>query len=300
MNETHAKLFHDLAGYYSKGGMPIFGAYPIKDSAGSTPPYFVQAGVAMMKHDLVDMDSAYDFLDGMEAGDYLADDYLPDGTRLAKFAGQLCYLSLGEGRTKNPAASRYFDNIKKQAHGSILGHVNYTFLIYGVDRAFTHELVRHCAGTQPSQVSTRYVDKVRYVERPEYQTDPAAHQRFLWRIENNAREYAVEAEALHNRLVKEDWYVTLARTEQRKIVRQVARSVLNHEVEAPILFTVNGRSIRHIAEQRASKHADRQIREVALRMFLCASMVDPILFEDYSIVRLPDGTAEISTPYRKV
>ena len=47
-----------------------------------------------------------------------------DGERLAEFAGRLCYMS-----QHNPAkreTREYLENIKKQGHGSVLEHANYT------------------------------------------------------------------------------------------------------------------------------------------------------------------------------
>ena len=67
-----------------------------------------------------------------------------DGERLAEFAGRLCYMS-----QKNPAKRNtrdYLENIKKQGHGSVLEHANYSILLEGVSRSLTHELVRHRAG----------------------------------------------------------------------------------------------------------------------------------------------------------
>ncbi len=67
-----------------------------------------------------------------------------DGERLAEFAGRLCYMS-----QKNPAnrtTRDYLENIKKQGHGSVLEHANYSLLLEGVSRSLTHELVRHRAG----------------------------------------------------------------------------------------------------------------------------------------------------------
>ena len=67
-----------------------------------------------------------------------------DGERLAEFAGRICYMS-----QHNPAqrtTADYLENIKKQGHGSVLEHANYTLLLEGVSRSLTHELVRHRAG----------------------------------------------------------------------------------------------------------------------------------------------------------
>lgn len=67
-----------------------------------------------------------------------------DGERLAEFAGRLCYMS-----QRNPASRTtrdYLENIKKQGHGSVLEHANYSLLLEGISRSLTHELVRHRAG----------------------------------------------------------------------------------------------------------------------------------------------------------
>ena len=80
-----------------------------------------------------------------------------DGERLAEFAGRLCYMS-----QKNPAnrtTRDYLENIKKQGHGSVLEHANYSLLLEGISRSLTHELVRHRAGFAYSQLSQRYVDE---------------------------------------------------------------------------------------------------------------------------------------------
>ncbi|HEU4566288.1 MAG TPA: FAD-dependent thymidylate synthase [Gemmatimonadaceae bacterium] len=67
-----------------------------------------------------------------------------DGERLAEFAGRLCYMS-----QHNPAkrsTREYLENIKRQGHGSVLEHANYSVLVEGVSRSLTHELIRHRAG----------------------------------------------------------------------------------------------------------------------------------------------------------
>jgi len=80
-----------------------------------------------------------------------------DGERLAEFAGRLCYMS--QHNPANRSTRDYLENIKKQGHGSVLEHANYSLLLEGVSRSLTHELVRHRAGFAYSQLSQRYVDE---------------------------------------------------------------------------------------------------------------------------------------------
>ena len=96
-----------------------------------------------------------------------------DGERLSEFAGRLCYMSQG-----NPASRptrEYLENIKKQGHGSVLEHANYSILLEGISRSLTHELVRHRAGFAYSQLSQRYVDESQaaFVVPPAVAGDPA-------------------------------------------------------------------------------------------------------------------------------
>jgi len=83
-------------------------------------------------------------------------------------------------------------------------------------------------------------------------------------------------------------------------VQQCARSVLPNETEAPIVVTGNGRSWRHVIEMRADAHAETEIRELAVRVFLCLRQTDSVLFSDYTVEQLPDGTYTVKTEFRKV
>jgi thymidylate synthase (FAD) len=89
------------------------------------------------------------------------------------------------------------------------------------------------------------------------------------------------------------------KTDARKKVQQTARSLLPNETEAPMVFTGNVRALRHIIEMRANAHAESEIRNLAVRLFLCLVTADPILFGDYVLDTLPDGTHTVSTEHRK-
>ncbi|HEX9017492.1 MAG TPA: FAD-dependent thymidylate synthase, partial [Chloroflexota bacterium] len=64
---------------------------------------------------------------------------------LTEMAGRVCYMSFGskQGRRSN---SEYMSNIIDSGHGSVLEHGVWNFIIAGVSRTFTHELIRHRAG----------------------------------------------------------------------------------------------------------------------------------------------------------
>jgi thymidylate synthase (FAD) len=166
-----------------------------------------------------------------------------------------------------------------------------------------HNFIANGIVTHNSQLSQRFVSgrMLRFVERPEYQEDEQFHAQFLERIERAAAEYA----ALTNRLLEMQQSGTKiltaeAKTDLRKKVQQCARSVLPNETEAPIVVTGNARAWRHIIEMRASAHAEIEIRELAVRAFLCLQRTDPVLFGDYTLEQIPDGTYIVRTEFEKV
>ena len=264
-------------------------------------PYLQAPGVAMISVPCVSLKGAEDFLLGFDTelgfGDYLNDPiHLSNGMQLVKFAGQLCYMSFNEERTWNKEAGKYLENIKKQGHGSVLEHANSSFLLWGVSRSFTHELVRHRAGFAYSQVSQRYVDgkKLRFVERPEFQNDPALHSTFERWIDGAASEYDIRAELL--KAAMRDELATMSARDRRKAVNQAARSCLPNEAEAPIVVTGNVRAWRHFLNMRGSKHAEPEIRRVANYILKCFKAFEPTLWEDFTV----NSEGIIETPYPKV
>lgn len=287
-------------------GFPSVPAPVAATEAGT--PYLRGPGVSLLARPEVNVSNLADFLAGfapeLHFSEYLDDPTpLPAAAQLCKAAGQLCYMSFAPRRTKNIDANRYFDNIKSSGHGSVLEHAAFTCLLYGISRSVTHELVRHRAGWSFSQVSQRYVSGrvLRFVERPEYRDDADLHASFERRIDAAAAEYdRIARRLLEKQQAGSELLSGEARTDLRKKVQQAARSVLPNETEAPIVATANARAWRHFFEMRASPHAEVEIREAAFRAYLVLSSAEPILFGDYSVTELPDGTHGVETRYPKV
>ena len=146
--------------------------------------YLKDAGVVLLAQSIPNYAGLNKFLQGFDKNlnfsDYLKDKVkLDPAISLTKFAGQTCYMSFSPKRTLNKDADRYLTNIISSGHGSVLEHANFTFLLYGISRSLTHELVRHRAGMAYSQESQRYVGGpvLRFVERPEFQKDKILHKK---------------------------------------------------------------------------------------------------------------------------
>ena len=303
-DRTLEELFAELGGEINSGFPAI---HPPVSHTASGVAYLRSPGVALISKPQTSIAGLAGFLEGFdpELGfpAYLDDPTeLPGSSQLAKTAGQLCYASFGERRTTNENAAAYFERLTGAGHGSVLEHANFSFLLYGISRSVTHELVRHRAGTGFSQISQRYVSGavLRFVERPEYQDDEELHRLFEQRVDAAASGYEEMAERLLQRQESGAGLLSAEhRTDARKKVQQTARSLLPNETEAPMVFTGNVRALRHIVEMRADAHAESEIRALALRLFACLAAVDPILFGDYRVVELDDGTLTVTTEHRK-
>jgi len=301
--ERIAELFGELSGEVVDGFPSIHS--PVYHTKAGTS-YLKAPGVVMLAKPQTNVSGLGGFLKGYDYSlgfpAYIEDPTrLPDSSQLCKTAGQLCYASFGPRRTTNENAAAYFERLTSAGHGSVLEHASFSFLLYGISRSVTHELVRH-RHLNFSQISQRYVSGsvLRFVERSEYAEDPELHRLFEERADQAAEEY----EAMAGRLLeRQERGVALLdaeyKTDARKKVQQTARSLLPNETEAPMVCTGNVRALRHVVEMRADEHAESEIRNLTVRMFLCLATADPILFGDYRLQSLPDGTYEVTTEHRK-
>ncbi len=217
------------------------------------------------------------------------------GEYLAEAAGRLCYMSFAKPR---PGGNKvYLGHILEVGHGSVLEHAVWNFIFTGISRTLTHELVRHRAGWAYSQLSQRYVDEsvAEYVEPDCIADDPELHKLWVEAVSHSHAAYVKLTEKLLDQFKDEP-----DRTLRRKLARQAARSVLPNATETKIFVTANARAIRHFIEMRASRHAEVEIRKLAVQLLRLMQQEAPNLFADYQLVELPDGTFEAVTPHRKV
>ncbi len=225
---------------------------------------------------------------------------------ITESAGRLCYMSFAKPRPGGNAT--YLHHIKEVGHGSVLEHAVWNFVITGVSRSLTHELVRHRSGWGFSQLSQRYVDEsvAEYVEPDIIAQDPELHAVWLDAVAHAHAAYVKLAEGLNAKLADPKAAAAAMlppdadRTSRRKTARQAARSVLPNATETKITVTANARALRHFLEQRGSVHAEPEIRKLANQMLDLLVVESPNLFGDYVKVPLPDGTFDLQTPFRKV
>ena len=218
-----------------------------------------------------------------------------DGERLAEFAGRLCYMS-----QHNPAKRQtreYLENIKKQGHGSVLEHANYSILLEGVSRSLTHELVRHRAGFAYSQLSQRYVDEseASFVVPPAIVGDEALES--AWRTQVESAQ-AVYVDLVAQLMERYGWVAD--KVHRRKMAREAARAVLPNATETKIVVTANARAWRTMLELRSSEGAEMEIRRMAVAVLRLLQHEAPGFFSDFEIYQADDRREAARIGYHKV
>lgn len=218
-----------------------------------------------------------------------------DGEKLAEFAGRLCYMS-----QKNPASRtthEYLENIKKQGHGSVFEHANYSLLLEGVSRSLTHELVRHRAGFAYSQLSQRYVDEsdAAFVIPPAIIGDDALVEAWKAQIESAQATYIALVDKL---MARYQWVDD--KVHRRKMAREAARGVLPNSTETKIVVTGNVRAWRTMLELRSAEGAEFEIRRMALMVLRVMQQEAPSFFNDFEVYTAADRAESARIAYHKI
>lgn len=216
-----------------------------------------------------------------------------DGDSIPEIAGRVCYQSFTKPRPGGNKA--YLERILSEGHGSVLEHASIGFIIHGVSRSLTHELIRHKAGTAVSELSQRFVDasNLGFVVPPRWIVDGSKGVPDPW--------YASVSVAfnVYQELVIEAIKYELP-TLVRKRIREAARSVLPNCVETHIAFTANLRAWRNILEQRGNIHADLEIRRLAVALLPRLVEYAPNVFQDFEVFTDEDGYQSVRNKWRKV
>lgn len=257
--------------------------------------YVIKPQVYLLGRQTVAEDELARFLS--DEGMLFATDTRVAAELLNEVAGRTCYMSFGKGRKSN---REYLENILSSKHGSVLEHAVWSFLITGVSRSLTHELVRHRAGFAFSQLSQRYVDEkdARYVVPPLYQSNDGLRRKWEQAIDAAQKAYEELAEATVAYV--QEQHPAMAPRDRRKWARQAARSVLPNACETKIFVTANSRAWRHFLELRGSPHAETEIRLLAVELCRILKRESPNIFQDLEIVEDPDGMASVRVQYSKV
>lgn len=208
---------------------------------------------------------------------------------IVEVAGRICYMSFGENQSPRSNAE-YIRRLIHMGHESVLEHVNWTFVLTGVSRAFTHQLVRHRVGFAFSQLSQQYHDETEaeFVEPLQLRKFPSALAAWQRAVRVAKEAYRDILESL--REAEAEVGVELQQREIRRAIRSAARSVLPNATETKIMLTANARALRHFLRVRGSIPGDEEMRWVAAALLDRLRVEAPSVFFDFHIDTLPDGS----------
>lgn len=184
-------------------------------------------------------------------------------------AAKLCYASDVDSIQDDKNINEFVDKLKNMGHMSPFEHISYSFLIEGISRVTSHQLVRHRLASY-SQRSQRYVNHDNF----EYITPPSLENKtviFDDRSEQNAKYYYREC-------MKE--ISNMYRLLSEVVDDEDARYVLPNACETKIVTTMNARELIHFFNERLCQRAQWEIRDMADEMLKLAKEVSPIIFKN--------------------
>jgi thymidylate synthase (FAD) len=240
----------------------------------------------------IDLAAVRAYLDDVGGGSWLerrlanadSDGELNGAQLLVEFCGRVCYRSWEPGLNRNVTRIRedqheYLGNLLSSLHGSVLEHANYTFAFHNVSRVFTHELVRHRAGSAFSQESLRYVRLTDLGFRVPAALEPIREQ--VVTLVEQLEEFQASAAAT---LGLDDEGVPFS---VKKEVTSALRRLAPLGLSTDIVWTANVRTLRHVIEMRTSPGAEEELRLVFDRVAQIMREEAPSLFQDFA--QDPDG-----------
>ena len=177
---------------------------------------------------------------------------------LIEYAGRVCYRSTDRmGHSAEFLAARI-----REGHEDIIEHASATFLIDGISRACSHQLVRHrlASFSQESQRYTELGETAAFIVPESIANNPEAHRvwdSLLEQIEEAYRQFR------DLRIRKED-----------------ARFLLPNATSTRLVMSMNYRSLRHFFWLRCDKAAQWEIQNLAREMLRLIYPTAPSIFQD--------------------
>lgn len=182
----------------------------------------------------------------------------PDMVDVISRSAGLCY-------GKDDKSIKRLRNCYKVGHTGVFEHASVSFLVRGISRACSHQLVRHriASYAQESQRYNRYdlSGDDWYVVPPSIDENVYVLSEFNDKMQEDAKAYEY---ALANGIKPED-----------------ARYLLPEAMKTSIVVTRNIRDLFHFFDLRLGPRAQWEIRELAEQMATCMENEEPELMAVY-------------------
>lgn len=244
---------------------------------------------------------------------------------LIEVCGRMCYKSFDTKLNPNVTKTRnstgeYIQNILEVKHGSVVEQADVSFAFLNVSRIFTHEKVRHRAGTAFSQESMRFmrITEIPIWLPPSLEVGVLMGKPYDIALEQDRVPYKASGDGRLDtvgsatvRLNREEWahmirdeFINRLRRiceqyeeaatwmedmmgldgadsfDHKKIYTSALRRMMPGGVATNIIVKGNHRAWRWIIEQRSTVHAEEEIREVFYKVGAILKTRFPHLYED--------------------
>ena len=225
--------------------------------------------------------------------DWEVDEGATNAEAIVEFAGRACYETWEKPNPHTRANDAYLRHIIDVGHDALLEHATATVYIRGLSRAAGNELLRH-RHFSFSQLSQRYVHSGdgEVIVPAVIAEDEELRRIFLAAVDETRFVHDELLHALEENLASEPNALLRA-----KKARQAARAILPNATETRFVVTGNFRAWRGFIAARASEHADVEIRSLAIACLELLREASPVLFSDFLVSDLADGTRMATSPY---
>lgn len=199
--------------------------------------------------------------------------YSPEPEKTISAAARLCYSPADAEdillKVENNDQQDFLEKLTAVGHMSPVEHASFTFVVEGISRACSHQLVRHRLASY-SQQSQRYVNEegFDYLIPPLIKEDAEMRALFEHVMEDIQKSYSF----LTEKLVQKGYSTETARED--------ARFVLPNATETKIMVTMNARELLHFFRQRLCNRAQWEIRAMALTMLKLVKPIAPAIFRN--------------------
>ena len=199
--------------------------------------------------------------------------YSPEPEKTISAAARLCYSPADAEEILSKVVANdqddFLDKLTAVGHLSPVEHASFTFLVEGISRACSHQLVRHRLASY-SQQSQRYVseEEFDYLIPPSIREEEELKTLFKRTMEDIQKTYGYLADHL------------VQKGNSSESAREDARFVLPNATETKIMVTMNARELLHFFRQRLCNRAQWEIRAMALAMLKLAKPIAPTIFRN--------------------
>lgn len=191
--------------------------------------------------------------------------YTPEPEKTVAIAARVCYSPRNAKEIyenmSDEEVKKLIRFLIKAGHHSAIEHASFTFIVDGISRACSHQLVRHrlASYSQQSQRYIKYKRNLEYVTPQSIKDRKDLYQKF--------EEFQQQSFNLYKYFLK------------NKISSEDARYVLSNAFPTQIIITMNARELLHLFTLRCCERAQWEIREMAYRMLNKVKKVAPTIFE---------------------